>query len=283
MNRLGLMLCLGLASCVGVGDVSVLGGGAGGGAGAQTDAGAGGGGGAGLGDAGSDAGLPDAGGADAGTPDSGANDAGEQPDGGADAGVSDGGAVACTEGYNVPPTALPGWSPALSNTGAMTLTWTTGHSHDDGLGPLGFCPAVVASGDKYLALVSARFETDGSPPTQGCPVDPAAPSADFAQYGMCFSGGNHNVYVEVRDESGARVVAAFDVFYGGAVDHIGDQGKPPNEFPMNYAIYAGGSYGVRARYQHPTAGDLPSDAITNLRMPIHHHVNYLLTFQVKTR
>lgn len=189
-------------------------------------------------------------------------------------------AVSCTADYNVPPTGLSGWSPLLSQTGNMTLTYDVNHSHDDGLGPLGFCPAVVAKGSLYLKLVSARFETDEQPPNQPCVTDYTQPDPTFQKYGCCWSGGNHNIYVEVRDQSGQRIKAGFDVFYGSNVDHVTDQGKPANEFPMNYAIFADGQYGARAVYTDPKQGPLPSDAVTNMRMPIHHHVSYLLTFQI---
>lgn len=193
------------------------------------------------------------------------------------------------ETWAVPPLGLPGWSPVLSRTGALTLTHDTGHSHDDKQGPLGFCSANVAPGTRYLALVSARFQTDQQdqnfPSTSACVVDYTANDPTFTQYGMCFSGGNHNVYVEVRDESGKRVAAGMQVFYGGGVQvSVSDQGKPPNEFPMNYPIYGGGNkYGVRAVYMHPQDGPLRSDAVTNLRLPLNHHVDYLLTFQVKKK
>jgi hypothetical protein len=189
-------------------------------------------------------------------------------------------AVSCSSNYNVPPTGLSGWSPLLSQSGKMTLTYDVNHSHDDGLGPLGFCPASVSKGSLYLKLVSARFETDEQPPDQPCVTDYTQSDPTFQQYGCCTSGGNHNIYVEVRDLSGQRIQAGFDVFYGSNVEHITDQGKPANEFPMNYAIFAGGQYGVRAVYKDPGQGLLPSDAVTNMRMPIHHHVNYLLTFQI---
>jgi hypothetical protein len=195
--------------------------------------------------------------------------------------------LACqtNEAWNVPPIGLPGWSPVLSQTGALTLG---GHGHDDGNGPLGFCSANVAPGTRYLALVSARFETDQQdqsfPSMSACVVDYLASDPTFQKYGMCFSGGNHNVYVEVRDESGKRLATGMQIFYGGMTTNVSDQGKPPNEFPMNYPIYGGGSkYGVRAVYMHPQDGPLRSDAVTNLRMPVNHHVNYLLTFQVKKK
>lgn len=224
---------------------------------------------------GSDATLPDAGGSDAAD---GSAPGDAAPESAADAAPD--AAVNCTASYNVPPTGLAGWSPLLSQTGNMTLTYDVNHSHDDGLGPLGFCPAAVTKGKLYLHLVSARFETDESPPTQHCVTDYTQPDPTFQQYGCCFSGGNHNIYVEVRDQSGQRIKAGFDVFYGSTVEHITDQGKPANEFPMNYSIFADGQYGVRAVYTDPNQGALPSDAVTNMRMPIHHHVNYLLTFQI---
>ncbi len=232
-------------------------------------------------DSGSDAPTADANPSDASGAD--ANDSGSPGDAAASDAASDAAPDAggsCPSNYNVPPTNLAGWSPLLSQTGKMTLTYDVNHSHDDGLGPLGFCPAAVAKGSLYLKLVSARFETDESPPTQHCVTDYTQPDPTFQQYGCCFSGGNHNIYVEVRDQSGQRIKAGFDVFYGSNVEHITDQGKPANEFPMNYSIFAGGEYGVRAVYTDPGQGQLSSDAVTNMRMPIHHHVNYLLTFQI---
>lgn len=188
----------------------------------------------------------------------------------------------CTELRNTPPVGLAGWSPALSQSGANTLTWDPQHSHDDQRGPLGFCPAEVASGKRYLALVAARFETDQSPPNTGCKVDFQANDPVFSQYGMCSSGGNHHIYAEVLDESGKRLVAGIAVFHSGMTEQIPDQGKPPNEFPVNYPMYAD-HYGARATYADPADGNLPSDAVTNMRLPAHHHVNYLLTFQIKVR
>lgn len=233
-----------------------------------------------LADSGSDAPV-----SDATPPDAGASDAADGAAPG-DAALDDASdaapdaAVDCTAGYNVPPTGLAGWSPLLSQSGNMTLTYDPNHSHDDGLGPLGFCPAAVAKGSLYLKLVSARFETDEQPPNLPCVTDYTQPDPTFQQYGCCWSGGTHNIYVEVRDQSGQRIKAGFDVFYGSNVDHVTDQGKPANEFPMNYAIYANGVYGARAVYTDPNQGPLPSDAVTNMRMPIHHHVSYLLTFQI---
>ena len=128
------------------------------------------------------------------------------------------------EAYNVPPQNLAGWSPVFSQTGALTLTHDTGHSHDDGHGALGFCPANVAKGTRYLALVSARYETDQQDQTfdssSPCVPDYLAPDPTFQKLGMCFSGGNHNIYVEVRDESGKRVVAGFEVFHGAGTDAV---------------------------------------------------------------
>ncbi len=198
-------------------------------------------------------------------------------------------ACASDETYAVPPTSLAGWSPVLSQTGAMTLTHDTGHLHEDQHGPLGFCAANVQSGKRYLALVSARFETDQQDQnftsSSHCVVDYEAPDPTFAQYGMCWSGGNHNIYVEVRDESDERVVAGFEVFYGASVDPVSDQGKPANEVPMNYPMagHQDQRYGVRATYTHPIDGPLASDAVANLRLPLNHHVNYLFTVQVKTK
>jgi hypothetical protein len=180
--------------------------------------------------------------------------------------------------WEVPPVALTGWTDALSRTGVDTLTWDPAHSHDDGLGAIGYCPAGVLPGERYLALVSARFETDQTPPYAPCPVDPAAADPELATYGMCSSGGKHNVYVEVQDASGARVVAGFEVSWEGGYSYVGDQGKPATEFPMNFPMFGGGRYGVEADWQ-----GLESDWVSNLRLPGNHHVDYLLTFRETTR
>jgi len=224
------------------------------------------------------AGDDDAGDDDATDDDAGDDDAGDDDTGDDDAGDDD--TVPCTSDYDVPPANLPGWSPILSQDGAMTLTYDKAHSHDDGYGPLGFCPAAATPGQRYLKLVSARFETDQNPPAARCLVDYTLFDATLDQYGCCHSAGNHHIYVEVRDEAGVRLVAGFDLFHGPDTEYVPDQDKPPEEFPMNTPMWGGGRYGVRAVYDHPTDGLLPSDAVTNMRIPINHHVDYLLTFQV---
>lgn len=183
--------------------------------------------------------------------------------------------VDCHAGWNVPADFI-GWAPVLSNDGPDTLTVDPGHGHDDGLGPIGWCPAEEVDG-AYLKLVAARFETDQVPPYAPCVVDPWAVDATHDQYGACASGGNHNVYVEILDEAGQRVVGAFDLWWPDGATRIEDQDKPPSEFPMNGALWGGGQYGVTPIYE-----DLPAESVTNLRMPLNHHVNFLLTFQVAT-
>jgi hypothetical protein len=190
----------------------------------------------------------------------------------------------CAESYNVPPVGLSGWSPILSQDGVDTLSYDGAqHSHDDHAGAIGFCPAQVGAGRHYLKLVSARFETDQSPPDQHCVTDYQAADPVQVQYGCCWSGGNRHIYVEVRDQTGLRLsTAGFDAFfYGNTVQIQPDPMKPLNEFPMNFPINGGGNkYGARARYTDPTEGLLPSDAVTNMRLPGNHHVTYLLTFQL---
>jgi hypothetical protein len=173
----------------------------------------------------------------------------------------------------------------LSQSGPSTLTHDATHSHDDGLGPIGFCAANVALGARYLALVSARFETDVPlGPGQHLLTDYTAQDSMLGQFGMGWSGGNVAIYVEVRAENGARVSAGFEVVIGALVLPVPDQGKPAGEFPMNFAMSGGGNrYLARAKYTHPQDGPLESDAVTNMRLPSNHHVNYLLTFQVRRR
>lgn len=227
-----------------------------------------------------------------------ASDAGAAPDtstpldAASDAGCAQPqGPATCDETWSTPPQSLAGFSAVLAQTGALTLTHDVGHTHDDKKGPIGFCPAKAACGARYLALVSARFETDQQDKSfasdKPCVADYAAPDPTFAQYGMCFSGGRVNIYVEVRGEDGKRLAAddGFELLTGGLTIPTKDlHDKPASEFPMNTNMGGGGQrYGVRATYVHPQDGPLPSDTVTNMRLPGNHHVTYLLTFQVKRR
>jgi hypothetical protein len=239
-----------------------------------------------------DGATPDTGAlADATPSTDGAADATPAPDAG-DAGCTQpAGPATCDETYSVPPQNLSGFSAVLAQAGPLTLTHDIGHSHDDKKGPVGLCPAKVACGARYLALVSARFETDQQDQSftsdKPCVADYTAADPTFQQFGMCFSGGRVNIYVEVRGEDGTRITAGdgFELLTGALTLPVPDlHDKPANEFPMNQNMGGGGQrYAARATYVHPDDGALPSDTVTNMRLPGNHHVTYLLTFQVRRR
>jgi len=169
-------------------------------------------------------------------------------DGDADADAdSDGdGDRVCSEADPQPPPAGAEveWDVRLSGEGEATLG---GHGHDDGHGPVGMCATDARPG---FRLVSALFETDEDGE----------------------SGGNHNIYFEVQDEVGARIVGA-EVLVTNGVESwtVLTEDKPPPEYAGNYPMWGGNLYRVQV------AGD--SDSVFNMRIPNNHHVNYLLTFQ----
>jgi len=136
------------------------------------------------------------------------------------------------------------WDPRLSGTGEDTLG---GHGHDDGLGPVGWCGSAASP---HWGLAEALFQSDEDNE----------------------SGGNHNIYVEVLDESGARVVGQ-EVIVSNGVESwsIFTEDKPAPEYAANYPMWGGNVYSVHV------AGD--SDTVFNMRMPNNHHVNFLLTFR----
>ena len=154
--------------------------------------------------------------------------------------------VACDEAQPAPPPDGAGveWDARLSGEGEQTLG---GHGHDDGHGPIGTC---ASSAHPRWSLTSALFESDEDGE----------------------SGGNHNIYVEVQDEAGARIVGA-EVLVSNGVETwtVLTEDKPPPEYAANYPMWGGNFYRVQV------SGD--SDAVFNMRIPNNHHVDYLLTFR----
>jgi len=87
------------------------------------------------------------------------------------------------------------------------------------------------------------------------------------------SSGNHNIYVELIDEQGRRIVGerAWVIWDGGQVP-IYTKDKPAPEYAADFPMYAKmGSYRVEV--------DGISDAVLGMGLPVRHHVNFLLTFQ----
>ncbi|MBI2892564.1 MAG: hypothetical protein HYY06_03365 [Deltaproteobacteria bacterium] len=161
-------------------------------------------------------------------------------------GDADGDVPVCDEGNPQPPAADSGieWDPRLSAEGEETLG---GHGHDDGRGPIGYC---ASGADPHWALTSALFQTD-----------------EDAE-----SGGNHNIYLEVLDEAGVRIVGA-EVLVTNGIEtwSVFTEDKPPPEYAANYPMWGGNVYRAQV------TGD--SDSVFNMRIPNNHHVNFLLTFQ----
>lgn len=186
------------------------------------------------------------------------------------------------------PVAPPGevlWPAELSATGASTLH---GHGHDDGFGPVGFCPGAPVAGQPFHRLIAAGFESDedldadGEAGNDPLPVDFYGDPASFD--GLGESGGRVNVYVEIVDADTGEVLDASTApeiriartILDGPSDSIPLDDKPPNEFQTNFPMVGGGvRYGV--------AIEGASDRVINLRLPVNHHVCYVLVFERSTR
>ena len=114
--------------------------------------------------------------------------------------------------------------------------------------------AIIASGQAYWRVVKVKFE-------------------DFTE-----SHGNHDIYVRILGEN-------CNVIYGTALAWWGkDTGplppeseKPPGDVcDCNYNLpMFGDSYGVKLL-------GLPSDSVDGMILPMHRHVNYLITYQRTT-
>ncbi len=120
-------------------------------------------------------------------------------------------------------------------------------------------PAQVAEGQQYWRLVKALYRDAGEPVPQGLP------------------GGDHNIYVEVLDENGNRLLGQkVSVLNGGKFDMVMEK-KPFPEYGANFPMYGMlGSYSV-------WVDGLPSDKVAGMGLPMKHHVSFFLTFQRTTK
>lgn len=186
----------------------------------------------------------------------------------------------CDFDATYPPPSSVLWPAQLSATGADTLG---GHGHDDGHGAVGFCAGTPVVGEPFYRLVAAGLEVDvdlqndGSDADDYLRVDFWRTAASFTGYGE--SGGRVNVYVEVVDESGnvLNVDSAPDIriertILGGPTELLPLTSKPSNEFQTNFNMVGGG-----ARYGVALAGN--GDRVINLRLPVNHHVSYVLVYR----
>jgi hypothetical protein len=186
----------------------------------------------------------------------------------------------CDFGAPVPPPPGVLWAAPLAATGAETLG---GHGHDDDNGAVGFCPGTPVPGQPFYQLVAAGFETDTDINGNGdagdffLPVDFWRDPGSFTGYGE--SGGRVNVYMEVVDDTGVVLNRQSDpdIMFArsttaGPLDDILIDSKPANEFQTNFNMSGGG-----ARYGIAVKG--ASDRVINMRLPVNHHVTYVLVFQ----
>ncbi len=177
----------------------------------------------------------------------------------------------------VPPSSVR-WAGLLDGSGEATLG---GHGHDDGAGPIGFCPGTPVPGSPFYRLIAAGFETDVDTNSDGDMNDGLRPGFHTAEpfIGVGESGGRVNVYVDVLDESGVALnrdsapeLALLREVFGFSVDRIPLDAKPPNEFQTNAPMTGGG-----ARFGVQVEG--ASDRVVNMRLPNNHHVTFVLVFQ----
>ncbi len=165
----------------------------------------------------------------------------------------------------------------MSRFALLFLTAGIACGHDDGNGPVGFCPGTPVAGRPFFELIAAGFETDADIGVGALAVDFWRDPDSFTGYGN--SGGRINVYLEVIDEDGnalERTTAPEIVFSrdlsNGTTDEIPIDDKPDNEFQTNFPMTGGGS-----RYGAAVKG--ASDKVINMRLPVNHHVTYVLVFQ----
>jgi len=115
--------------------------------------------------------------------------------------------------------------------------------------------AAVPEGQPYWRLVKALWRDAGEPCQQGLPC------------------GDHNIYVEVLDENGARAVGQKVIVQNGGLATLIQEKKPFPEYGANFPMYGMlGSYSV-------WVDGLPSDKVVGMGLPMKQHVTYYLTFQ----
>ena len=179
-----------------------------------------------------------------------------------------------------PPGADVLWPEVLNRTGIDTLG---GHGHDDGAGAVGFCAGAAIAGQPFYRLLAAGFESDDDTNGDGdqedaLPVDFWRDEATFVGFGE--SQGRHHIYVQVVDGAGtvlnrdnAPDIRLRRTSGDGSLDEAYPlDSKPANEFQTNMPMAGGG-----ARYA--VAVDGASDHVVNMRMPVNHHVTFVLVFR----
>ncbi len=131
--------------------------------------------------------------------------------------------------------------------------WRLGPGGLDRLQNVRLIPASVQSCQKFWRVVSVVFQ-------------------DWYE-----SGGNHNIYVQVKDENGNRINGQI---LQVSSDSTGEVYGYPSEKPawdlcdcnFDYPMYGDG-YNVRI------VNNLPSDMVAGMVLPLNRHVNYRIIFQ----
>jgi hypothetical protein len=166
------------------------------------------------------------------------------------------------------------WAAPLTLTGEETLG---GHGHNDGNGPVGHCAGTPVAGQPFYRLIAAGFETDENTGGGALPADFWRNAQEFTGYGE--SGGRVHVYIDVVDENGQILngdstpdLRVRREAFEGPTDLIAMTSKPLTEFQTNFNMVGGG-----ARYAVSIEG--ASDKVINMRLPVNHHVCYMLIFQ----
>ncbi|MBI3205677.1 MAG: hypothetical protein HYZ29_29335 [Myxococcales bacterium] len=192
--------------------------------------------------------------------------------------ATDGPPAVCDFALPKPPPSSVLWAAPLAATGSNTLG---GHGHDDGKGPVGFCAGTKVAGQPFYRLLAAGFETDDPAVKTGpLPVDFWKNAASFTGVGE--SGGRINVYVQIVDQTGKVLnvttnpeIKVQKTILDGPTESLSLDSKPANEFQMNFPMTGGGT-----RYGAAIEG--ASDRVINLRLPVNHHVTYVLAFRRET-
>lgn len=189
--------------------------------------------------------------------------------------ASDAPPAVCDFASPQPPPSGVLWAAPLAASGAGTLG---GHGHDDGKGPVGFCAGTKLSGQPFYRLLAAGFETDDPAVKTGpLPVDFWKSAASFTGVGE--SGGRINVYVQIVDQSDKVLnvttnpeIKIQKTILDGPTESLSLDSKPANEFQTNFPMTGGGT-----RYGAAIEG--ASDRVINMRLPVNHHVTYVLVFR----
>jgi len=119
--------------------------------------------------------------------------------------------------------------------------------------------AQVAAGQQYYRLVKALFKDTNE------------------NMGPNMPNGDHNIYIEVLDESGKRIVGAKAIVRNGGTTTLTIENKPFPDYGTNFPMY-----GMLGSYSAWIDG-LPSDKVVGMGLPMKWHVSYFLTFQRTTK